>query len=52
VISENKTVTVGFEKYMLDALGKELSEVGETISPGERRETPSDGTPISSPYCQ
>jgi hypothetical protein len=35
VISESKTVTVGFTKYLLDALGKSRSDVGETISPDE-----------------
>ena len=44
VISESKTVTVGFTKYMLDALGKERSEVGETISPDEVEDVVGDYT--------
>lgn len=35
VISENKTVTVGFLRYMLETLGLQRSDVGETISPDQ-----------------
>lgn len=35
VISENKTVTVGFVRYMLETLGLQRSEVEETISPDQ-----------------
>lgn len=44
VISENKTVTVGFTNYLLDTLGKERSEVGETISPDEVEDVIGDYT--------
>jgi hypothetical protein len=44
VISENKTITVRFLNYMLDVLGKERSEVGETISPDEVEDIVGDYT--------